>query len=352
MKWTKEHMFEPSGCFTRETFEALVNKTLPVDAMALANKHLRECPFCSDALEGFQSRKVEQKFTEVVSHADQAFGKLLSKRDEKSSRKKIIWITVSAAASVLLLVGLFIVIQNPKPNMKVAENVEKDTLLIEKPAQANKKEVTEKQKTDKSKDALVKSERKTVRFTPPVVTEEQSESDLVLQDKLVTEAKPEVQTDKTEKTSALASAAPTIKSESSNEFISDETAAANDFKKNRQSLKAKQALYGRANTPNTFVEQMPSYPGGQDSLMAFLRKNIQYPANASEMGISGKVILQFVIGKDGQISNINVLRGIGGGCDEEAVRVVKLMPKWVPGKQNGEAVPVYFTLPIVFNLQK
>lgn len=104
--------------------------------------------------------------------------------------------------------------------------------------------------------------------------------------------------------------------------------------------------------PLQFVEQMPEFPGGQEQLLKYLASNIRYPAIANEMGITGRVTLRFVVDKNGKISNITVLRGIGGGCDEEAVRVVKNMPSWRPGRQNGKEVPVYFTLPVLFKLEQ
>jgi protein TonB len=104
--------------------------------------------------------------------------------------------------------------------------------------------------------------------------------------------------------------------------------------------------------PLQFVEQMPEFPGGADAMMKFLNSNIRYPSIATEMGITGRVILQFVVDKHGKINNVKVLRGIGGGCDEEAIRVVKAMPGWKPGRQNGKEVPVYFTLPVVFQLKE
>ncbi len=100
-----------------------------------------------------------------------------------------------------------------------------------------------------------------------------------------------------------------------------------------------------------FVEQNPSFPGGFEALSAYLSKNIKYPPIARENGIEGKVILSFVVDRNGNIRDIKVKRGIGGGCDEEAVRVVKSMPEWKPGKQNGKAVNVMFNLPVNFKLQ-
>lgn len=100
-----------------------------------------------------------------------------------------------------------------------------------------------------------------------------------------------------------------------------------------------------------FVEQMPEYPGGQEAMMKFIQKNIEYPAMARESKIAGKVYTQFVVGKDGAIRNIKVIKGIGSGCDQEAIRVIKRMPKWKPGRQRGKVVPVKFVLPFSFKLK-
>jgi protein TonB len=95
---------------------------------------------------------------------------------------------------------------------------------------------------------------------------------------------------------------------------------------------------------------MPQFPGGEIELYKFIRENLKYPSQAQEAGIQGKVILNFVVGRDGKITNIKVVRGIGFGCDEEAIRVLQKMPRWNPGKMGGRSVPVYFTFPITFKL--
>ena len=98
------------------------------------------------------------------------------------------------------------------------------------------------------------------------------------------------------------------------------------------------------------VEQMPSFPGGNAALMNYLSQNIKYPVIAEENGIQGRVIVQFVVGKDGHISDVRVAKSVDPSLDKEAVRVVKGMPKWIPGKQNGQAVTVRYTLPVTFRL--
>ena len=100
----------------------------------------------------------------------------------------------------------------------------------------------------------------------------------------------------------------------------------------------------------TIVEEMPSFPGGDAQMYGYLSKNLKYPQIARETGIQGRVFVNFVVEPDGSISNVKVLRGIGGGCDEEAVRLVQSMPKWKPGKQRGKAVRVSYTQAVVFKL--
>lgn len=99
-----------------------------------------------------------------------------------------------------------------------------------------------------------------------------------------------------------------------------------------------------------FVEEYPSYPGGEDALYKYLYDNIKYPDVARDNNITGTVIIRFVVEKDGSITKAAVAREIGGGCGKEALRVVNAMPKWKPGKQSGKAVRTEFTLPVQFQL--
>jgi len=106
--------------------------------------------------------------------------------------------------------------------------------------------------------------------------------------------------------------------------------------------------------PNTIfvaVEQMPEFPGGGRALFEYLSRNVKYPRLAQETGIRGTVYVSFVVEPDGSISNVKVLRGIGGGCDEEAIRVFSTMPRWSPGYQAGRPVRVSFSASISFRLQ-
>lgn len=101
----------------------------------------------------------------------------------------------------------------------------------------------------------------------------------------------------------------------------------------------------------TVVEQMPMYPGGDAALMSYLRDNIKYPTVAAENGVQGRVVVGFVVERDGSITDVNILRGVDPSLDREAMRVVKSMPRWNPGKQNGSAVRVKYQVPVSFRLQ-
>ena len=101
----------------------------------------------------------------------------------------------------------------------------------------------------------------------------------------------------------------------------------------------------------TSVEQMPQFPGGDAELMRYLSSHINYPPMAAENNVQGKVILQFVVGKDGRVGEVKIARSVDKDLDKEAMRVVKSLPKFIPGRQNGQAVPVWYTLPVSFKLQ-
>ena len=103
--------------------------------------------------------------------------------------------------------------------------------------------------------------------------------------------------------------------------------------------------------PFTVVETMPAFPGGDRGLIDYLGKELRYPSMAVQAEIQGVVYVQFTIGTDGRVTDERVLRGIGGGCDEEALRVIKAMPDWSPGEQRGNRVPVRMVLPIKFTLK-
>lgn len=113
------------------------------------------------------------------------------------------------------------------------------------------------------------------------------------------------------------------------------------------------AIEDKGEDPNkiyTIVEQQPEFPGGVSAMMKFIGQNLKYPPQARRMDIAGSVFVEFVVNAEGDISDARVIKGIGGGCDEEALRVISKMPRWRAGKQNGKAVRVKFVLPLKFVL--
>jgi len=104
--------------------------------------------------------------------------------------------------------------------------------------------------------------------------------------------------------------------------------------------------------PLVFAEFPPQFPGGEQEMYRFISDNLKYPIVDQEMGTQGRVTIRFVVSKTGEVTDLKLLKGISPTCDKEAIRVIKSMPKWIPGKQNGNPVPVYFTLPIHFQLKQ
>jgi periplasmic protein TonB len=116
-------------------------------------------------------------------------------------------------------------------------------------------------------------------------------------------------------------------------------------------IPAQQAAIAEENAAvRTYVDEMPVYPGGETALMKYIKDNLVYPQTALEAGAQGTVYLTFVVGLRGEITDIKVMRGIGFGCNEEALRVIRNMPPWIVGRQNGHPVRVQFNLPVTFKI--
>jgi len=109
---------------------------------------------------------------------------------------------------------------------------------------------------------------------------------------------------------------------------------------------------GKKEEPILFAEFPPQFPGGDAEMYRFISEHLKYPVVDQEMGIQGRVTVRFVVSKTGEVTDLKLLKGVSITCDKEAMRVIKNMPKWIPGKQNGNPVAVYFTLPIVFQLKQ
>ena len=224
----------------------------------------------------------------------------------------------------LLIASVFFVLFVSAPSLIkqiFPKNVEKDVTV----------RVLSKIELDKPKENILKEippppppMRNTIKFTPPVIKPDEQVQE---------EEQPKLQKEVIETKAAISNVA--------FDKGTDDVAAP----------VATQKITEEVEQPFVIVEQMPQFPGGEKEMMKFIKNNLRYPSLAAENGIQGTVIVNFVVDHEGKITRIKVVRGIGGGCDEEAIRIVKAMPKWGPGKQRGQPVRVQFNLPIKFTLQ-
>lgn len=216
-----------------------------------------------------------------------------------------------------------------KPTKEVTANIDDSFELsqLENPEDQVQEEDIIRQETAPPPPPL----KATIQFTPPVITEDSKvdeEKEMKSMEEL-TESKVQI---------SIASV------EGSNDANAVDIA---ELKEHKVIVEEKEP-----EKPFQSVEQMPQFPGGDAELLKFVSSNLRYPTIAAENGIEGLVVVRFVVNKDGVVSDAEVLRSLDPSCDKEAIRVVKSMPKWVPGKQNGRNVAVYYTLPVRFQLQK
>ena len=243
---------------------------------------------------------------------------------------------VASILAVLLLfacVMVYMVAKNAYDEYQKAHQVHDQVTELsalkqekKKEAKVERKEIVKQQEVEK----VVEKVKSSVKFTAPVIKKDD-------------EVKPEDELKTQEEIM------------DSKVAVGFANVVGND--ENGEVLKAKEVIATEPVKPKEeenkvfdVVEQMPSFPGGNAALMNYLGQNIKYPVIAEENGIQGRVIVQFVVGKDGHISDVRVAKSVDPSLDKEAVRVVKGMPRWIPGKQNGQAVTVRYTLHVTFRL--
>ena len=246
-----------------------------------------------------------------------------------TSKRNVIAILTMLAAAALIWVAISVksLIENSQRSVASTQVIELQNL--EKPKE--KAEVKQKKVEIQQPEKVVERVKSSVKFTAPVIKKDD-------------EVKPEDE----------------LKTQ--DELMNTKTAiGALDVKGNDDAngevLKLKEAVAQPEPKPEVenkvfdVVEQMPSFPGGQGALMDFLSNNVKYPVVAQENGVQGRVVVSFVVEKDGSITDVKVVKSVDPSLDKEAARVVKSMPKWIPGKQNGSAVRVKYNVPVSFRLQ-
>ena len=271
---------------------------------------------------------ISNEWTDLVFEGrNQAYG---AYKLRKGTAKRNVWaLIIVGLAAALLYLGLQL--QKMAEANKKVENtqaVELAKLNTEKKeAKVEKKEII-KQEPEK----VVEQVKSSVKFTAPII---KKDSEVKEED--------EIKLDEVQK-SDKAVGAFTVEG-------NDEVGGA--VLKAKEDIAAPEPPKHVVEETKIFivVEQMPMFPGGDGALMGYLRDNIHYPTVAAENGVQGRVVVGFVVERDGSITDVNILRGVDPSLDREAMRVVKSMPKWTPGKQNGSAVRVKYQVPVSFRLQ-
>ncbi len=379
-------LFTLSGCLTVTTLNLLVSGSLESADLAMTEQHIAICPLCADAAEGLKlwleenpsndelsenpepaspevagdqpfehSRQLKSKISKPTSFQDRInslnsqiwqrnYKHKLTEREtgKHLSYKPFVWL--AAAAMLVLFIGGFYALwtSNQLDNNRLAQNLKTDSALnfdvygkLPFPPAETKSVLT------------IMYDRKKGVQSPPIlaiVTEEVPRA--VSNDVLVKGST----TDDVEFSEYRYMKKTGAREEESNTYRDSRTNPV-PFVGHGGAAMKKGETGDESETVLTYATEMPSFPGGDSQRLKFLSKNIRYPQQASENGVQGTVFVSFVVKKDGSLADIKTLRGIGGGCDEEAIRVVKKMPRWNPGYQNGKKVSVLFNMKIDFRLQ-
>jgi TonB family protein len=385
-------LFTLSGCLTGDALMLFVSGSLKGAALTKAQKHISECPLCTDAADGLRMWLKENKPDEAIAsvspdkpatdssdlsgkqpvvkaHAIKSSSRpvnefhvrtdvinerirqrlhshttIKASENKRISYKPFVWL--AAAASIVLLIGSFYVIwvQNQYDNQKLTKErademallqsrSKYDTLAISLPVK--KKVLAVKLKESKGTS---NPDKNTVSGA---IAEEQvyNQDELnITEPAIVTLSEPQ----QIEEVALMKEEAKLAQADKAN---------SEPVAKNAVRAVKKSEIKANSEAVFTIVEEMPAFPGGEEARSKFIAENIVYPQQAAENGIQGTVYLSFIVNTKGTIDKIKILRGIGGGCDEEALRVMKLMPRWKPGRQNGKTVSVLYNMPVYFKLK-
>ena len=269
----------------------------------------------------------------VFEGKNKDFGAYVIRTDSpKRHNKAVLWTLIGTIIFGLLTFG-FVKANQYLEERRLAEQGEPEAVLIDMSQEAEEPE----------------PEQQLVEPEEPVVPQEEDPMTIkvtelqIVEDEKVNSADESVSVDEQMATIAAAGSVTNL----------DGKADRNIFIENRQEIVVEEPPIEEKKPEEIFklVEQMPQFPGGDAELMRFLSSHINYPPMAAENNVQGKVILQFVIEKDGHVGEVLVARAVDKDLDREAVRVVKSLPKFTPGRQNGHPVRVWYTLPVTFKLQ-
>ncbi len=262
----------------------------------------------------------------VFEGKNQSYGAYQLRKETGKRNVKALLVMFIIGVAIAAFVAVKGVVENAmKSDVAIEADVELAKLAEKKEAKVEKKEEPKVEKIEVEK---VKS---SVKFVPPVIKKDE-------------EVKPEEELKSQEELNKTNTAIGAFDVKGNDE-------AAGEVLKAKEVIAQPEPPKEEETKVFDVVEQMPSFPGGPSALMQYLGSNIKYPVVAEENGVQGRVVCTFVVERDGSITDVRVVKSVDPSLDREAVRVVKSMPRWIPGKQNGSAVRVKYTVPVTFRLQ-
>ena len=271
---------------------------------------------------------LDKSWVELVFEGkNKEYGAYALRRDTGKRNIKAMLIVFAVIIAIMVGVWAKVAIENAFPK-KVAMETDVE---LSKLAQKKEAKVEKKAPVKVEEQKVVEKVKSSVKFTPPVIKKD---------DEVKPEEELKSQEDLNKTNTAIGSFDVQGNDETGGEVLKAKEVIAQPEPPKEEETKIFEV-----------VEQMPSFPGGQAALFEFLSKNIRYPVEAEENGIQGRVIVTFVVERDGSITDVRVVKSVDPSLDKEAVRVTKSMPHWNPGMQNGGPVRVKFTLPVTFRLQ-
>jgi len=381
-------LFTPSGCLTSEALMHFVTDSLPNADQQQANNHIQSCPLCADAADGLRmwlhnsasrqtsetsasdlqgtiTGKLEIMPGEIAGMAEkEQFSNRINsininikqqlqehKRKDNANKdrtipKPLAWLAAAASVLVFITAGYILWLQDKNDKAMLARQLQPENTPAAVTAYG---EMHSPPATQVTAILTVKYTGKKGAHLPPVVTIDNDRSPAPV----LTGVKNNVVSSQVEEPE-YAETKPGPESELYREeygMLKGHRSVRNAAVKNIGGATRKPDAEEEANAVFMNVREMPSFPGGDAARKKYLARNLRYPAQAAEEGIQGTVYVSFVVKPNGSLSDIKIIKGIGGGCDQEALRVVKKMPAWNPGYQNGRKVAVLFNMPVYFRLQ-
>ena len=263
----------------------------------------------------------------VFEGRNKEYGAYVLRKDTGKRNLKSLLIVFAVIIAIMAAVAAKVAIENAFPK-KVAMETDVE---LSKLAQKKEAKVEKKAPVKVEEQKVVEKVKSSVKFTPPVIKKD-------------SEVKPEEELKSQEDLNKTKTAIGSFDVKGNDE-------AGGEVLKAKEVIAQPEPPKEEETKVFDVVEVMPSFPGGQAALFEWLSKNIKYPVVAEENGVQGRVIVTFVVERNGSITDVQVVKSVDPSLDKEAVRVVKAMPHWIPGKQNGSAVRVKFTVPVTFRLQ-